>query len=1143
MSSEIENITSPDHPDKVLSASMLIDQYASLSQTCRIKSFLNEKGKKLHLRGLSGSSLSLVATAVFNETNKVQVLIANDRETANYLRNDLENLIGESDESFHKRKVLSFPASYKRHYDPDNTDNSNILLRTEVLKRLGNSSKPALIVTFPEALCEKVITKQLLDKATLRLHKNEVIDLDFVYDLLEANGFERTDFVIEPGQVALRGGIIDVFSYTNDHPYRIEFDDTSVVSIRSFNPETQLKIDTLEHITIVPDVQSGITVEKRQTFFEFLPESSVLWLNDTVFCLDRIEKEFEKAVEAFENLKGTLGHILPDEIFMNKAIAMRQLESLSVIEYGNQPAFKSAEEIIFNTVPQPAFNKNFDLLLENLISNTQSGYKNIIVTDNARQVDRIYSILDDLVKNREPLEAPDYASINLSLREGFIDRDLKLACYTDHQIFERYHKFKPADNFSGKQALTLKELYDLKPGDYITHIDHGVGRYEGLEIIENNGKKQEAIRIMYQNDDLLYVSIHSLHRISKYSGKDGHMPLLDRLGSNNWNKLKAKTKARVKDIARDLIKLYAQRRYSKGFAYTPDTYLQHELEASFIYEDTPDQIKSTADIKHDMEQEFPMDRLVCGDVGFGKTEIAVRAAFKAVADSKQVGILVPTTILALQHFKTFSDRLKDMPCKVDYLNRFKSAQQQKETLKKLEEGKIDIIIGTHRLLSADVKFKDLGLIIIDEEQKFGVSAKEKLKHMKLNVDALTLTATPIPRTLQFSLMGARDLSVINTPPPNRYPVQTELHTFNDEIIRDAIYYELSRGGQVFFINNRIQNLIEIAGLVQRLVPDAKIAVGHGQMEGAKLENIMLGFVEGEYDVLISTTIVESGLDIANANTIIINDAHHYGLSDLHQLRGRVGRSNKKAFCYLLAPPSSVLTDEARKRLKAIEEFSEIGSGFNIAMRDLDIRGAGNILGAEQSGFISEIGFEMYQKILDEALDELKQTDFRDLYEQTEQTEFVKDCQIETDLEILIPDWYVNVITERFSLYKELDSIENEEKLISFQENMIDRFGPVPVQTQELFNTVRLRWISKRLGFEKITLRNNLFTAYLVHDQESAYYQSQAFTDILRFVQQNPKNTRMRETSGKPVLNISNISSVVDALDTLRKIDSVGLSGN
>lgn len=1119
---------------KAFSAERLLALFAGDGRIQQAVGLLNKNARqRIWLQGLTGSSSSVWAAAVHQAVSNVHLVVLNDKESAVYFSNDLENLLGETEEKFHRKHVLFYPTSYKRPYEPEKTDNSNVLMRTEVLKRVSTRGKNTIVVTYPEALSEKVVNKSYLEKATLKLKRGETVDLDFIYELLDEYGFERTDFVAEPGQVALRGGIIDVFSFTNDLPFRIEFAGDEVESLRSFDPATQLSVDKLDHITIVPNVQDKALVETRQSFLDFIPANSILWMLDTGFAADRIETEFAKAQKAFDLLTGPVKHLEPEELFTDKEAFLRKITSFSIVEFGRHSYFEPDFSGVFHILPQPSFNKNFDLLLAELQQNTASGIRNVLLADSPQQVERIYTILDDLVKNHKNEGNLDFVSINLSLHEGFVSKELGIACYTDHQLFERYHKFRLKESFSGKQALTLKEMYDLKPGDYVTHIDHGVGRYDGLEKINNNGKWQEAIRIIYQNDDLLYISIHALHRISKYSGKEGHIPSMDRLGSNAWNRLKAKTKARVKDIARDLIKLYAERRATKGFAYTPDTYLQHELEASFIYEDTPDQIKSTTDVKRDMEADHPMDRLICGDVGFGKTEIAVRAAFKAVADSKQVAVLVPTTILAVQHFKTFSERLKELPCRVDYINRFKSTQQQNVTLKELEEGKTDILIGTHRLLSADIKFKDLGLLIIDEEQKFGVAAKEKLKRLRVNVDTLILTATPIPRTLQFSMMGARDLSVINTPPPNRYPVQTEVHVFDEELLRDAISYELSRGGQVFFVNNRIQNLTDIAGILQRLVPYARIAVGHGQMDGHKLEKIMLGFVEGDYDVLVSTTIVEAGLDIPNANTMIINDAHHYGLSDLHQLRGRVGRANRKAFCYLLAPPLSVLSDEARKRLKAIEEFADIGSGFNIAMRDLDIRGAGNILGAEQSGFITEIGFEMYQKILDEAMHELKLAEYSDLYSEEIEKEFVRECQIETDLEILIPDNYISNITERLSLYKELDSTENEKSLLAFQEKLIDRFGPVPPETQELLNAIRLRRLAKTIGFEKLILRNQAMTGHFVSNEASPYYQSVIFTAVLKYVQSHAATCRMKEGSGKLSLSFNRINTISQALDLLR----------
>lgn len=1118
----------------------VIDYYRDKQFIADIVASLNsDENSRLHLKGLAGSSVALVAASVFVKNDPLFLIILSDKEEAAYFFNDMENLLLEEDIPFHKKKVLFFPTTYRRPYEPEKTDNTNILSRTEVMKRLGTREGGTIVVTYPEALAEKVVSRSYLKKNTLRLSVKDSLSIDFVIDLLMEYNFERVDFVIEPGQFSLRGGIIDVFSFTNDHPYRIQFFGDDVESIRTFDTANQLSIDKLTHITITPNVQDRTLLEKRQSFLDYIDRNTVIWIRDFSFAVDKIEKEFEKAEKAFAELKTEIKHLEPEELFTNETEFQRNIFEHKIIEFGTHKLIKESTEFKFNMQPQPSFNKNFDLLLKNLDDNTKSGITNLILSDNPKQTERISTILSDLKANRgmSP-EALKYEIINLSLHEGFIDKQIGLACYTDHQIFERYHKFHIKDGFAGKEAITLKEIYDLQPGDYVTHIDHGIGRFDGLEKIENNGKQQEAIRLIYQNNDILYISIHSLHRISKYVGKEGTVPSLNKLGSNAWNKLKSKTKQRVKDIAKDLIKLYAERKAADGHAFTPDSYMQHELEASFIYEDTPDQVKATADVKRDLEKSYPMDRLVCGDVGFGKTEIAVRAAFKAVADSKQVAVLVPTTILALQHFHTFSDRLKEFPCRVDYINRFKSPKEQKKTLELLEQGKIDVLIGTHRIVSKDVKFRDLGLMIVDEEQKFGVATKEKLKQMKVNVDTLTLTATPIPRTLQFSLMGARDLSILNTPPANRYPVQTELHPFDEEIIRDAIYYELSRGGQVFVVHNRIKNILEVAGMIQRLVPDARVAIGHGQMEGHKLEKVMVDFVEGTFDVLVATTIIESGLDISNVNTIIINEAQNYGLSDLHQLRGRVGRSNKKAFCYLLAPPVSVLTDEARKRLKAIEEFSELGSGFNIAMRDLDIRGAGNILGAEQSGFISEIGFEMYQKILDEAIMELKENEFSGLYEEHVQKDYVKECLIETDLEIMLPDRYITNITERLSLYKELDSLESEDELLKFQDKLIDRFGPVPQQTQELINTIRLRRSARKLGFEKITLKNNLMTATFITNKESPFYESTIFNKVLQFIQVYQQTVRMKEVNEKLSLTFKNIDSVSKAIEAIVPLEEM-----
>ena len=1082
---------------------------------------------RMHLKGLIGSSRSFIAASVHKQTQKIHCIILPDKETAAYFFNDLEQIFEEKELHSEKKQILFFPSSFKRGFSSGIKDNLGLLARTEVLNRLNHRAKKCIIITYPEAISEKVVSKKYLEKNTLMLSAGERVNMDFVIDLLVEYEFERVDFVIEPGQFSIRGGLIDVYSFSSDHPCRVEFAGDQVASIRSFDPSTQLSIEKKATISIIPDIR--ISPGKKigyESLFTFLPPSSTVWLEDARFTADVMDKQ-----------PGL-------ELLLSGEELLKTLLDFSTLEFGTQFFFKTGQSIPFTIVPQPSFNKNFNLLLENLQRNTAEGYRNLLLADNPKQAERLQSILDDLqgqsAAGRRPSAVTDQPALitrHFSIHEGFIDKDLKLVCYTDHQIFERYHRFHLRDGYAGKEALTLKELYDLKPGDYVTHIDHGVGRFDGLEKIINNGKEQEAIRLIYKNDDLLYVNIHSLHRISKYIGKEGTAPALNRLGSDAWNKLKNRTKSRVKDIAKDLIRLYAERRATEGIAYSPDTYLQTELEASFIYEDTPDQLKATIDVKKDLEASFPMDRLICGDVGFGKTEIAIRAAFKVVAESRQVAILVPTTILALQHFKTFSERLKDFPCSIAYINRFKSARSQTQIRKDLEIGKIDIIIGTHRLLSKDIKFKDLGLLVVDEEQKFGVSAKERIKQLRVNVDTLTLTATPIPRTLQFSLMGARDLSIINTPPPNRYPVQTEIHPFHEEIIREAIHNEISRGGQVFFVNTRIRNILEVAGMIQRCVPAAKIAVAHGQMEGAKLEKVMVDFIEGEYDVLIATTIIESGLDIPNVNTILINDAHHYGLSDLHQLRGRVGRSNKKAFCYLLAPPVSTLTDEARKRLRAIEEFADLGSGFSIAMRDLDIRGAGNILGAEQSGFISEIGYEMYQKILDEAILELKETEFKGVFQEESSTRYVKDCVIETDLEILIPDHYISNITERLNMYKELDSIETEENLVRFSDRLADRFGPLPTQTESLLMTIRLRWLARKLGFEKLVLRNNRFTAYFISNPGSAYFQSSRFTAILEFMKNNPRFCSMKEERQKLFLTFRDVTSIDQAIEKLLLLSS------
>ncbi len=1128
----------------------LLRKYGESTNNSILTQELNGNATRIQLKGIIGSGISFIAATAHQHVYKTNLFVLADKEEAVYFLNDLENLLGEEN-------VLFFPASYRMPYQHEDIDNSNILLRAEVLNKINRPSPNGegkgvrcCIVTYPEALTEKVVTKTHLTKNTLVLKQGEKISIEFIAEVLIEYGFDRVDYVVEPGQFSIRGGIVDIFSFSNDNPYRVEFLGNDVDSIRSFDPVTQLSLQQLTHCSIIPNIQTRLLQESRQTFFDFIPENSVVWFKHFQLTIDRIDKAFALAETSFKKLDSVIEQLEPKELYIDKDTFTKQVLGFPLVEFGNHFSLAPTQIITYNFSPQPSFNKNFSFLNDNFRSNVRNKLSNIIFSDTAKQIERLYKIFEDLPSPPSTGSGNGEGNVNftpilLSIHEGFIDNDLKLACYTDHQIFERYHHFRLKSSFSKKnEALTLKELKGLSPGDYVTHIDYGIGRYGGLETIEINGKTQETIRLVYKDYDIVNISIHSLHRIAKYSGKEGAEPKINKLGTNTWSTLKQKTKKKVKEIAYDLIQLYAKRKALKGFQFSPDNYMQNELEASFIYEDTPDQIKSTADVKKDMESEWPMDRLVCGDVGFGKTEIAVRAAFKAVCDSKQVAILVPTTILALQHYKTFKERLKDLPCTVDYINRFKSAKQQKETLEKVEKGEIDILIGTHGIVGKNVKFKDLGLMIIDEEQKFGVGVKDKLKTFKTNLDTLTLTATPIPRTLQFSMMGARDLSVISTPPPNRYPVQTELHTFNEEIIRDAVMFEVSRGGQVFFVHNRVQNIMDIAGMIQRLCPDVKIAIGHGQLEGDKLEEVMLGFVEGEYDVLVATTIIESGLDISNANTIIINQAHMFGLSDLHQMRGRVGRSNKKAFCYLLTTPVSLLTNEARKRLKAIEEFSDLGSGFNIAMRDLDIRGAGNLLGGEQSGFINEIGFEMYQKILNEAImelriehEELRMTNVGGSHKYTGNIHatFVNDCNIDTDMEILIPDNYVNNIAERLNLYRELDDAKDETELASFEANIHDRFGPVPEQAIELIHTIRLRWLAMEIGFEKLILKNNKLVGYFIQNQNSPYYQSETFTKVLKFVQTNARICKMKEHNGKLSLSFENIRSIDDAINALKPI--------
>lgn len=1113
----------------------LIALYKEHKQVNQIKEALSGEHKnRLHVTGIHGSALTVVLGAIHSLDNAVHVLVVDDKERAAYCFNDLEQIFNERELPFDKRRVLFFPTAYRRPYEIEQTDNANVLSRAEVLNKVNSVGRNLVVVTYPEALSEKVVTRQILKKNTFSLREGEEVSMDFLTDVLYEYGFNRTDFVVEPGEFSIRGGIVDVFSFSDEFPYRIEFSGDEVESIRTFNPVDQLSKQRMTKISLLPDVQNRLSKEARETLLAYLPESAVWWVDDVTFIHDRLERELDKAREIFENLNKDIKHLAPGELFMGGREFFKELGARKVIEYGTGSHFKG-ESIVFRTQSQPPFNRNFELLLDNLRKHTLELYINIICADQERQLNRLQTIFEDLEQGKTEKERVAVKYLQLGLHEGFIDFDHRVACYTDHQIFDRFHRYRIRDGFAGKEAITLKELSNLKQGDFVTHIDHGIGRYDGLEIIENNGRQQEVIRLIYQNNDVLYVSIHSLHRIARYTGKDGTPPTIHRLGGSAWTTQKTKAKQKLKDIARELIQLYAARKASEGFAYSADTYLQHELEASFLYEDTPDQYKATQDVKADMEKTMPMDRLVCGDVGFGKTEVALRAAFKAVADSKQVAVLVPTTILALQHYKTFKDRLKDFPARVDFINRFRTSAKIKEVLKDTSDGKVDILIGTHRLLSKDVQFRDLGLLIVDEEQKFGVSSKEKLKQLRVNVDTLTLTATPIPRTLQFSLLGARDLSVINTPPPNRQPVQTELRGFSEETIRDAIRYEIGRGGQVFFVHNRVQNIMDVAGMIKRFVPDASVAIGHGQMDGKKLEEIMMGVVEGDFDVLVATTIIESGLDIPNVNTIIINDAQNFGLSELHQLRGRVGRSNKKAFCYLLSPPLASLPDDARKRLKSLEEFSDLGSGFNIAMRDLDIRGAGNLLGAEQSGFISDLGYEMYQKILDEAIKELKESEFAGLYEESTEPD-VTDCVFESDLEIMLPGDYVSSMSERILLYKELDNIDREKDLQAWVNRLTDRFGQLPQPALDLVNALRLRWIASRIGFEKVLLKGNRLTGYFVGDSQHAYFQSDRFTAILKFVQANQRLCRIREVNGKLQLSFDGVMDVVSAISLLKPME-------
>ncbi|WP_299115109.1 transcription-repair coupling factor [uncultured Winogradskyella sp.] len=1110
-----------------MSKTLISQTYAQALQLQNLQDFIVQPEGKTHLKGLVGSSFSITIAAAFKSVEKPFLLVFNDKEEAAYYLNDLEQLINDKD-------VLFYPGSYRRPYQIEETNNANVLLRAEVLNRINSRKKPAIIVTYPDALFEKVVTKRELEKNTLKISVGNELSIDFVNEVLFEYKFKRVDFVTEPGEFSVRGGIIDVFSFSHDEPYRIEFFGDEVDSIRTFDVETQLSTERIKKVSIIPNVANKQIAEKRESFLKYISNKTVVFAKNAPLLFSRIDAFYEKAVEAFNALNSDLRHASPDELFCNSELLKRQFLEYNLVEFGSD-TIMSGNTITFNTKPQPSFNKQFNLLIENLNENHLNGITNYIACVSEQQAKRFHDIFEDHEAEVH------YKTVVLSLYQGFIDEERKIAVYTDHQIFDRYHKFHLKNGYAKKQAITLKELTNLEIGDYVTHIDHGIGKFGGLQKIDVEGKKQEAIKLVYGERDVLYLSIHSLHKITKFNGKDGKPPKIYKLGSKAWKTLKQKTKSRVKEIAFNLIKLYAKRKLKKGFQYAPDSYMQHELEASFVYEDTPDQITSTADIKADMESERPMDRLVCGDVGFGKTEVAIRAAFKAVDNGKQVAILVPTTILAYQHYRTFTERLKDFPVAVDYVNRFRTAKEKRLTLEGLEKGSVDIVIGTHQLANKNVKFKDLGLLIVDEEQKFGVAVKEKLKTIKENVDVLTLTATPIPRTLQFSLMAARDLSVITTAPPNRYPIESRVIRFSEDIIRDAISYEIQRGGQVFFIHNRIENIKEVAGVIQRLVPDAKIAIGHGQLDGKKLEQLMLAFMNGEFDVLVSTTIVESGLDVPNANTIFINNANNFGLSDLHQMRGRVGRSNKKAFCYFITPEYSAMTTDARKRITALEQFTELGSGFNIAMKDLEIRGAGDLLGGEQSGFINDIGFDTYQKILNEAIEELKEAEFADLYKDDgKPKQYVKDITIDTDFELLFPDDYVNNITERLNLYTKLNTIKTEEGLKQFESEVIDRFGEFPSQVVDLFDSVRLKWIAIEMGLEKIIMKQGKLIGYFIQDQQSKFYQSEAFTKVLHFVQMNTGKCKMKEKQTRNGLRLlitfENITSTKKALDALSKLN-------
>jgi transcription-repair coupling factor (superfamily II helicase) len=1173
-----------------MSVKDLLEQYQNTPRLFQLADrFSFAKPQKIYLKNLQGSSSQFVAAAAFLHPSCSQLnhlIILNDAEEAAYFHNTLESLAEALDPPAGRAGIFYFPSSFKNRKNYQLLNSSHVMLRTEALTKIAAMSpsptgvpehnegkerssagvRRKILVTYPEALFEKVVLPATLSSNIIHIKSGDRLDVEQLLLKLADYGFERTDFVYEPGQFAIRGGILDIYSFGNEKPYRVELFGNDVDSIRIVDPETQLSERKLLQVNIIPNVDTQFASEDRISLFDFLPSNTVLWIQDYELCKERLA-ENEEDLQAFlrfqEEMKAS---VLANTTHAGKLAAKRkeqedqddrlikkdvgagdfitsdnlkdELTKKHLVEFGFQ-SYLADFEIEFNTKEQPAFNRQFDLLIRDLKSWEAKQFQLYIFAENPKQLERLQSIFDDLKA------AIVFNPIATSIHEGFIDEDQKIVCYTDHQVFQRYHKYKVKQAYNKNKAITLRTLRELQPGDFVTHIDHGVGIFSGLQKLEVNGRVQEAVRLIYKDTDILYVNINSLHKIAKYTGKDGSVPKVNKLGSDVWNRLKEKTKTKVKEIAFDLIKLYARRKAQQGFQHTPDNYMQTELEASFIYEDTPDQSKASADVKKDMESPSPMDRLVCGDVGFGKTEVAIRAAFKTCVDGKQAAVLVPTTILAFQHYQTFSERLKDFPVTVDYINRFKSAKEKKETLKKLEEGKVDIIIGTHGLLGKEVKFKDLGLLVVDEEQKFGVGHKEKIKTLRTAVDCLTLTATPIPRTLQFSLMGARDLSIMNTPPPNRQPIQTEVQVYNEDFIREAVYFEAERGGQVFFIYNRIAGLAEMAAIIQALCPDLSIGYAHGQMEGHELEKHILDFIDRKYDVLVCTNIVESGVDIPNVNTIIVNNAHQFGLSDLHQLRGRVGRSNKKAFCYLLAPPMSTMPDDSKKRLQTLEQHSELGSGFQIAMRDLDIRGAGNMLGGEQSGFMAEIGFEMYQKILDEAIRELKRTEFKELFkdEIAKQDDFVQDCTIDTDLEILIPDEYVESITERLSLYQRLDNCETEEDLAAMKVEMEDRFGALPQQVDDLFITVRCRKLAVDLGFEKMSLKDNTLRCFFINRPDSPYFESATFQKVIQFLQTETNKAKLKQTGKLFMLIGENMKSMVEMHRFLQSMHQYCFSGN